>query len=195
MTDGYTTIPDFLQDRDQWLYWNSSNATPRKPLAKPEATTAASWSDPDEWVDFASAVANAEQIESAGIGYVNAIDNDDYPRGLVGSIDIDGAADDDAVYEVVYCSSAKSEPSKTYAMPESRLLRIETEAADNGRPVADRIAVDILTDVFGLMERRPAFSESDIEAVAGNVDVHPDAVDEARELADVALTIGGGDDD
>jgi len=106
-----------------------------------------------------------------------------------------GAADDDAVYEVVYCSSAKSEPSKTYAMPESRLLRIETEAADDGRPVADRIAVDILTDVFGLMERRPAFSESDIEAVAGNVDVHPDAVDEARELADVALTIGGGDDD
>jgi len=106
-----------------------------------------------------------------------------------------GTDDDDAVYEVVYCSSAKSEPSKTYAMPESRLLRIETEAADDGRPVADRIAVDILTDVFGLMERRPAFSEGDIEAVAGNVDVHPDAVDEARELADVALTIGGGDDD
>jgi len=106
-----------------------------------------------------------------------------------------GASDDDAVYEVVYCSSAKSEPSKTYAMPESRLLRVETESADDGRPVADRVAVDILTDVFGLMERRPAFSESDIEAVAGNVDVHPDAVDEARELADVELTIGGVDDD
>lgn len=106
-----------------------------------------------------------------------------------------GATEDDAVFEVVYCSNAKSEPSKTYAMPESRLLRVETEAADGGRPVADRIAVELLADVFGVMERQISFTDANIDAVAANVDVGEGVVDEARELADVALTIGGGDDD
>lgn len=58
------------------------------------------------------------------------------------------AAEGDRVYDVVYCSSANSEPSKTYAMPESRLLRIETEVADDGEAVADRIKRELLADLF-----------------------------------------------
>lgn len=104
----------------------------------------------------------------------------------------------DRVYDVVYCSSAKSEPSRTYAFPESRLLRIETEAADDGRPVADRVAVDILEAMF----QRALARNEDIEAVwlkelAVDVGLDTDAVDEAWELADVSHTVApdaGGED-
>lgn len=104
----------------------------------------------------------------------------------------------DRVYDVVYCSSAKSEPSRTYAFPESRLLRIETEAADDGRPVADRVAVDILEAMF----QRALARNEDIEAVwlkelAVDVGLDTDAVDEAWELADISQTVApdaGGED-
>ena len=60
-----------------------------------------------------------------------------------------GTTPDDRVFDVVYCSDAKSKPSKTYAYPESRLLRIEAEAAtDDGLRVHERIARDVLEDVF-----------------------------------------------
>jgi len=57
------------------------------------------------------------------------------------------AGPDDRVFDVVYCSNIKSEPSKTYAMPESRLARVETEAADDGQPVADRVREALLADL------------------------------------------------
>jgi|GEM_PF-6927745 len=105
-----------------------------------------------------------------------------------------GTTPEDAVYEVVYCSNAKSEPSKTYAMPESRLLRIETEAADDGRPVAERIIRETLEKVFDSMHRNISLTEDNIDAVAMHLgDIDPDLVDEARELADVAHTVGGED--
>lgn len=109
-----------------------------------------------------------------------------------------GATDDDAVYEVVYCSNAKSEPSKTYAMPESRLLRIETEAADGGRPAADRVAVDVLEQLFDLamnLDENWAVEPDDFEdALCILTTNHSDRLaevgDEAHELADVSHTIG-----
>jgi putative DNA primase/helicase len=91
----YQNIPDDLQDRDQWLFWNSSSDSPRKPLASPAATSGCSWGDPETWLSFDEARAQAEKVPQAGIGYVNAKDNDEYARGLIGSIDIDGAADED----------------------------------------------------------------------------------------------------
>jgi hypothetical protein len=60
------------------------------------------------------------------------------------------ATEHDRVYDVVYCSSAKSEPSKSYAFPESRLLRSETEAADGGAPVAVRERRRTLTALLSL---------------------------------------------
>jgi|GEM_PF-1557148 len=88
-------IPDELQERDQWLFWNAGSDKPRKPLASPTADRGASWTDPDEWHSFEEAVAAAQDVESAGIGYVFAGGNDDYPRGLYGALDIDGCADSD----------------------------------------------------------------------------------------------------
>jgi len=93
MTD-FDNIPDELQGREQWLYWNASSDKPRKPLASPAADYGCSWSDPDEWHDFETVREAAEAVPQAGIGFVNAQDNDDYPRGIIGSIDIDGAVDE-----------------------------------------------------------------------------------------------------
>jgi hypothetical protein len=106
-----------------------------------------------------------------------------------------GAADDDAVYEVVYCSNAKSEPSKTYAMPESRLLRVETEAADDGRPVAERAAREVLESLFAAAHHDDAPDTDALKTLAYSAGVEMALVDEAAELADVAHTIGEADDD
>jgi len=104
------------------------------------------------------------------------------------------AADDDAVYECVYCSSAKSEPSKSYAMPESRLLRIETEAADDGPPVIERIQRDLLADIMGLYYGADDADRIDSLAqrarVAGMSD---DMVEQAQELADIEHTVAVDD--
>jgi len=102
-----------------------------------------------------------------------------------------GATDDDAVFEVVYCSNAKSEPSKTYAMPEARLLRVETEAADDGRPVRDRVVLDVLTQ----LQANSDGLHGAIRDCAHDAGFDPDLVDLATELADVERTIGTDDDD
>ena len=47
-------IPDELQDRDQWLMWDSSNDTPRRPHWKGDFMI--SWSDPDQWHSFDEAL-------------------------------------------------------------------------------------------------------------------------------------------
>jgi len=82
-------IPHELQDRDQWLLWDASNETPRRPHWKGDF--AVSWSDPDAWHSFEDAVDAAESHDSWGIGYVMAKDNDDHPRGIYGCLDLDGA--------------------------------------------------------------------------------------------------------
>lgn len=115
-----------------------------------------------------------------------------------------GASDSDAVFEVVYCSNAKSEPSKTYAMPDSRLLRVETERADGGRPVRDRIVVDVLerllvsVDDAQLRSVYPGWDPKQTReylADLARVAIAPEAVvGEAQELADVERTIGGDTD-
>lgn len=99
-----------------------------------------------------------------------------------------GASDDDRVFDVVYCSSAKSEPSKTYAFPESRLLRIETEAAtDDGRPVYERVIQDVLETLL-LAARYDGEHEYEWlhETAAAVQGWDDDLVDEAAELAEVA---------
>ena len=87
----HDAIPDELQDRDQWLLWDSSSDTPRRPHWKGDFQI--SWSDPDQWHSYAEAVEASRTTESWGIGYVTATNNPDYARGLYGVIDIDGGAD------------------------------------------------------------------------------------------------------
>ena len=107
-----------------------------------------------------------------------------------GNSRLDTAADD-RVYDVVYCSSAKSEPSKTYAMPASRLLRIETEAADDGRSVYDRVAFEVLTDLFDAAYRSGQDATlATLEGLAQDA-VGKELTTAAREYADAGHQIGG----
>jgi len=84
-------IPEELKRRDQWLLWDESNDTPRQPHW--DGDFYISWSDPEDWHSFEEAVEKAESVDSWGIGYVMAADNDAHARGLYGIIDIDGCAE------------------------------------------------------------------------------------------------------
>jgi len=90
----FENIPETLRERDQWLFWNGSNDTPRAPLDSPAASCPCSWSDPDVWMPFDEVAERSERTPKAGIGFVNAANNDDYPRGIIGSIDIDGVTEE-----------------------------------------------------------------------------------------------------
>lgn len=108
-----------------------------------------------------------------------------------------GSTPDDRVYNVVYCNNLKSRPSKPYAFPSSRLGRVETEAADDGRPVADRVRSQVLESLFTAAQDinfdAVGFGSSDapVRRLAAEAGFPEDVIDEARELADVEQTIGG----
>ncbi|ELY62605.1 hypothetical protein [Natronococcus jeotgali] len=101
-----------------------------------------------------------------------------------------GAAEDDRVFDVVYCSSLKSRPSKTYAYPEPRLGRIESEAVDAGRQVADRVVVAVLEELFERAATDDDGAVTVLERYATDVG-YTDEAAEARELAEIDRIIGG----
>lgn len=84
-------IPDEVKERNQWLLWDASNETPRRPHW--DGDFHVSWSDPDAWHSFEEALAAAESEDSWGVGYVTALDNDDHADGEYGVIDIDGGVE------------------------------------------------------------------------------------------------------
>jgi putative DNA primase/helicase len=83
-------IPEQLRERDQWLLFDRSADTPRRPHWDDDFNI--SWSDPDAWHSFGEAVAKADKRESWGVGYVCASTNDDHPMGVISVIDLDGCA-------------------------------------------------------------------------------------------------------
>jgi putative DNA primase/helicase len=89
----FDAIPDELKEREQWLLWDSSAETPRRPHWTGDFGI--SWSDPADWHSFEEAVSAAQTRDSWGIGYVMAKDNDNYARGLYGCLDLDGVYDTD----------------------------------------------------------------------------------------------------
>lgn len=97
-----------------------------------------------------------------------------------------GAEETDAVFEVVYCNNAKSEPSRSYAMPESRLLRIETESADGGKQVYDRITLEVLDRLFQEANKDDENSVLLLEHLAEESGFSDELIGEAKELAEAA---------
>jgi putative DNA primase/helicase len=83
-------IPEQLRDRDQWLLFDRSADTPRRPHW--DGNFNVSWSDPDAWHSFGEAKAKADRRESWGVGYVTAANNDAHPMGVMSVIDIDSGA-------------------------------------------------------------------------------------------------------
>ena len=59
----FDNVPDELKDRDQWLLWDASNDTPRRPHWRGDFMI--SWSDPDQWHSFDEALAAADEVASS----------------------------------------------------------------------------------------------------------------------------------
>ena len=95
--------------------------------------------------------------------------------------------DGEPVVECVYVSDVRSEPSKTYTFPVSRVVLIDAHHADDGLRIADRVRVDLLSDLIA------AANESDVEqltptamcALAETAGVEKETIDVSRELAHV----------
>lgn len=92
-TDQYADVPQMLKDRDIWLLWDSDADAPRRPHWRGDFQI--SWNAPATWHSYEEAVEAAAEKDSWGIGYVNNYNNDDYPEGVITTIDIDGGLDED----------------------------------------------------------------------------------------------------
>lgn len=106
----------------------------------------------------------------------------------------------EGVVETVYVSDLRSEPSKTYTFPESRVALIDVHHADGGRRLYDRVAVDVLWQLFDALDdaqyqsNRDPPSRMDIADLARIAFASEDIIDEARELADVERRFGEGEE-
>lgn len=99
-----------------------------------------------------------------------------------------GTDGSDAVVRCAYVSDIRSEPSKDYTFPASRVALIDAHHADDGQRVADRVREDLLAD---LMASALEFSDDGVSpeaimAVARHAGIGEDMTDAARELADAA---------
>jgi hypothetical protein len=104
------------------------------------------------------------------------------------------------VVRCVYLSDIRSEPSKDYTFPTSRVALIDAHHADDGRRIHDRVARDVLEAMFdAAYEREAGEALSVLEGIAREA-VDREVADEARELASVEHTVStndtsrGGDD-
>jgi len=95
----------------------------------------------------------------------------------------------EAAVECVYVSDVRSEPSKTYTFPESRLRLIDVHHADDGRRLYDRVVVDVLEQLFAVTSED---IESELTTAATEL-FGMDVTDEAKELAHVVEHIGADD--
>lgn len=87
-------ITDELKERGQYLLWDASADTPRRPHWRGDFYDI-SWSDPDDWHTFEEAVEAANELESWGIGYVMAYANENISEGVYACIDVDGGLTED----------------------------------------------------------------------------------------------------
>jgi len=186
-------IPEELKERDQWLLWDRSNDTPKQPHWRGDFGV--SWSDPGDWHTFEEALAAAEEVESWGVGYVTAVENDDHPRGVYGVIDVDGGADEDdnprewlpGLQTLVGEDGAYVEWSPSHGEPGRSGLHIPVWNidvpdwwSDTTHPDEEHTGVDVLTNKFCTFT-------GDAE-IAGDVLEHHDAIEEWLADAYEALT-------
>lgn len=188
-------IPDELKERDQWLLWDRSNETPRQPHWRGDFS-GVSWSDPEDWHTFEEAISAAREVDSWGVGYVTAADNDDHGRGLYGVIDIDGAAEEDdkprdwlpGLQKLIGEDGAYVEWSPSHTEPGRSGLHVPVWNidvpgwwSDVNHPDEDHTGVEVLTNKFCTFT-------GDVE-ISGGVLEHHDGIEEW--LADVYENLTG----
>ena len=104
-----------------------------------------------------------------------------------------GAEPSDTVWTCVYSNSIQSEPSKDYAFPESRLARVETEAANDGERVQDTIRFDLLVSMFEIAYERAEMGDVElIDAIAQHA-TNGTVSERAREYVESGRIGSGGE--
>lgn len=97
------------------------------------------------------------------------------------------------VVECVYVSDVRSEPSKSYTFPVSRVRLIDAHHADDGGRIADRVTVAVLEALFAAAYDDPEAldlpSPATVGAVAQAAGIDVETIDRARELASVEETV------
>jgi len=89
----------------------------------------------------------------------------------------------EAVVECVYVSDVRSEPSKTYTFPVSRVCLIDAHHADDGGRVAERVTEQVLEGLF--TNAADDGSGEFIATLAADAGIETETIDRARELASV----------
>jgi hypothetical protein len=99
-----------------------------------------------------------------------------------------GASDDEAVVRCVYVSDIRSEPSKDYTFPVSRLALIDVHHADGGKRIAERVQIDLLAAMFEvalILESGP--SADDLADCVPSSALEASKVTIARQIAEAAV--------
>ena len=95
------------------------------------------------------------------------------------------AAADEFVVRCVYVSDVRSEPSKDYTFPVSRVRLIDAHHADDGMRVADRVAVDLLKQLFGAaLDHDHTATVADVAALVAEAGVDDEVASLGQELAE-----------
>ena len=95
------------------------------------------------------------------------------------------AAADEFVVRCAYVSDVRSEPSKDYTFPVSRVRLIDAHHADDGKRVADRVAVDLLERLFGAaLDCDHTPTVADVAALVAEAGVDDEVASLGQELAE-----------
>jgi len=118
-----------------------------------------------------------------------------------------GVTEDDVVYDCVFLPTgedAVSSPKRPYAYPEGRLTRFPVEAAldEDARRIHTQIVTEFLAAVLesAKTDKRAERRVGAIFEMVHQADFEAEVptevlLEEAEELADVATTMNGGEDD
>jgi len=94
---------------------------------------------------------------------------------------------DEPVVKCAFTSNVKSEPSRSYTYPVSRVRLIDSHNADDGRRIGDRVVVELLESLFGAaLDADHTVDASAVSALAGEAGVDSELVKEAAEVADAS---------
>lgn len=89
----------------------------------------------------------------------------------------------EAVVECVYVSDVRSEPSKSYTFPVSRVCLIDAHHADDGERIAERVRMDVLEALFRACPGEQ--SQGTLRELCREAGVSEETVMVAAELAQI----------
>ena len=114
---------------------------------------------------------------------------DNYANGKL------GASPGECVVRCVYVSDIRSEPSKDYTFPVSRVALIDAHHADDGRRIADRVTESVATALFEAAIQNGAEGSLPSPAAVSALLDAAGVDDDAREAAESVAKATHGKDE